>query len=108
MGNSRKSARVSMYCLLENVRFQFSFQACSCPTGPRVASGSGSGKAVVAAQQSILAAMAQSYKPNRNSARPAETAMTWLPSTVKEIGAARVSPPRSARQTSRPVVESTV
>jgi hypothetical protein len=28
------------------------------------------------------------YNPNSNSARPADTKMTWRPSTVNEIGAA--------------------
>jgi len=27
------------------------------------------------------------YNPNMNSARPADTKMTWCPSTVNEIGA---------------------
>src|SRR5229473_8467150 len=45
----------------------------------------------------------QVYSPNRNSARPAATAITCRPSTVNEIGADNVFPPSETRQTSRPV-----
>jgi len=46
------------------------------------------------------------YNPNANSARPADIKMIWCPSTVNEIGAAEVSPPRKTRHNSRPVAES--
>src|SRR5262249_39681888 len=43
------------------------------------------------------------YSPNINSARPAATAITCLPSTANEIGADAVFPPSERRQSSRPL-----
>ena len=46
------------------------------------------------------------YNSNINSARPAATAITCRPSTIKEIGADSVFPPSTTRQASRPVFAS--